>query len=357
MSDKEYHQNSDNIAMSQKYLDRIIKTQQDQDKAREQEYELLRMHLSQMNILLDELIKVSGSGSTVAATKKLIPFQTGSQEVAQQVEQPTNPDNYLTRIDVYKINSNRTIPHMTLINDGPGDVFFISSYSNNQFNTREEHLNVNDQRELFNVYEVRLRSTLPTTTIRLIEGIFRTGSTAPQTKINVEIRPTVQTNEILKVFAATFDNFVPTITINSPTVQTFAANYSIPIDLPPLPPGQTAALVDRSTGIPMPFIIPEGFILESFAAFANTSTDATARNYFELFSGTNIFTLTSVFPFSNRGIIINGQFNISEFSSQSIDPSGAPPGGRPVLITVTNDDPFNNLIGDLVFVAVLVRVR
>lgn len=357
MTGKDSHSNSDNTVLSQKYLDKIVKMQQDQEKARQQEYELLQMHLSQMNILLDQLISVSGSGSTVAATKKFVPFQTGSQQAGQLLIKPPNQDGYPTRVNVYKINDNRTVPHMTLINDGPGEIFFINSYGNDVFNSEEGHLNVNDQRELFNVYDIRLRSTLPLTTFRLIEGIFRTGSTAPQTKINVEIRPTVQANEILKVFAATFDNKVPTITISSPTVQTFAANYSIPVDLPPLPPGATATLIDRSTGHPMPFTIPEGFIFESFAAFANTNTDGTARNYFELFQGTNVFSLTSTFPFSNRGIIINGVFNISEFSSQSIDPSGAPLGGRRVLITVTNDDPFNDMIGDLVFVVVLVRVR
>jgi hypothetical protein len=357
MVGKDSHPNSDNTTVSQKYMDKIAKMQQDQEKARQQEYELLQTHLSQMNILLDELIKVSGSGSTVASTKKVVPFQTGSQIAGQLLIKPPAQDGYPTNVDVYKINDNRTVPHMTLINDGPGEIFFINSYGNDVFNTEEGHLNVNDQRELFNVYEVRLRSTLPMTTFRLIEGIFRTGSTAPQTKINVEIRPTIQANQILKFFAGVFDNKVPTITITSPTVQTFAANYSIPIDLPPLPPGATATIVDRSTGKPMPFTIPEGFIFESFAAFANTNTDCTARNYFELFQGTNLFSLTSNFPFSNRGILISGQFNISEFSSQSIDPLGAPPGGRRVLITITNDDPFNDMIGNLVFVVILERVR
>lgn len=356
MPNKDSHSNSDNIIMSQKYLEKMAKLQQDQEEARQQELELLRMSISQTNVLIDELIKISGSGSTVAATKKNIPFQTGSQEVGQLLAKPPNQDDYPTVVDVYKINDNRVVPHMTLINDGPGQIFFINTYANGVFNTEEGRLNVNDQRELFNVYEIRLRSTLPTTTFRLVEGIFRTGSVAPQTKINVEIRPTIQTNEILKVFAVTFDNFVPTITITSPNVQTFAANYSIPIVLPPLPPGKTATLIDRSTGSTMPFIIPAGFILESFSAFANLSTDATARNYFELVKGSNVFSLTTVLPFSNRGIIFNAQFNIIEFNSQGIDPFGAPLGGRRVLITITNDDPFNDMIGSLVYVAILRRL-
>jgi len=346
--------NSNSITIPQKYLDKIVKMQQDQDKAREQEYQLLRQHLDQMNVLLDQLIKVSGSGSTIAATKKLIPFQTGSQGVGQLLIPPANPDDYPTRIDVYKINDNRTVPHMTLINDGPGDIFFISSYSNNQFNTREEHLNVNDQRELFNVYEVRLRSTLPTTTIRLIEGIFRTGSTAPQTKINVEVRPTLQTNEIRVEFDALFDNVVPTITITSPVVDTLIPNYIIPTFQAPLLPGATATLVDLATGLAMPFTVPEGFIIEFFSIFGNLSTDNTTRFYIELIPGE--FTLFTVLPASNRGVTFNLVLNVNQFNTQGIDPLGAPLGGRRVLATITNDDPFNNMIGDYNISTILRRI-
>ena len=347
MTDKE-------IVTLNKYIDRLARLQQDQEVARQQEYELLTAHLAQMNVLLDQLISISGSGSTVAATKKYIPFQTGSQQVAQLLIKPANQDNYPTSVDVYKINDNRVVPHMTLVNDGPGNIFFISAYAKDVFNTEEGHLNVNDQRELFNVYEIRLRSTLPKTTFRLIEGIFRTGSTAPQTKINVEIRPTVQANEILAFFTNTFDNQVPTITITVPTTQTFAADYSIPGVLPPLPPGTTSALVDAVTGIPMPFTIPEGFIFESFVLFSNLNIDSTARNYFELVQGSNVFSLSTVFPIAARGSGgINATFNLSEFTSAIIDPFGAPPGGRRFLVTITNDDPFNSAIGDADFIGIL----
>lgn len=352
MSDKNSHLDP-NVVSLQKYIDKMTKMQQDRDKAREQEYQLLQMHLGQMNVLLNELIKVSGSGSTVASTKKLIPFQSGSQDVVQQLVPPPNPDDYATRIDVYKINSNRTIPHMTLINDGPGDIFFISSYSNNQFNTREEHLHVNDQRELFNVYELRLRSTLPTTTIRLIEGIFRTGSTAPQTKINVEVRPTLQTNELRVEFDALFDIPVPSITITSPFVQTLTPNYIITLQAP-LPPGATATLVNLATGSTMPFTVPEGFIIEFFSIFANMSTDFTVRFYIEFIPGE--FTLTTVLPASNRGVTFNLVLNVNQFTTQAFDPLGAPAGGRQTLATITNDDPFNNMIGDYNIAAILRRI-
>ncbi len=353
MADKNSYTDLGNSILSQKYIEKILKMQQDQEKATREEYQILRTHLAQMNVLINELIKVSGSGSTIAATKKIIPFQTGSQDVGQLLIPPTNPDDYPTRIDVYKINDNRTVPHMTLINDGPGDIFFISAFSNNQFNTREEHLNVNDQRELFNVYELRLRSTLPTTTIRLIEGIFRTGSSSPQTKINVEIRPTVQTNQILVEFDALFDNQTG-ITINSPIVENFATNFLNPGSQPPLPPGQTATLVDRATGLPMPFTVPEGFIIELFGTIDNMSTDFTSRSYFEFIPGE--FTLNNVLPASNRGSPINFVSNLSFFTSQVADPLGAPQGGRRFIVTITNDDPFNNMIGEVDLVAVLSRI-
>ena len=333
--------------------------QQDQEGARQQEFELLRMHLAQMNILLDQLIKVGESGSTVAATKKTIPFQTGSQSVGQLNQQPANPDLYPTSIDVYSINNSRIIPHMTLINDGPGDIFFISAYAKNVFNVQEGHLNVNDQRELFNVYEIRLRSNLPKTTFRLIEGIIRTGSFAPQTKANVEIRPTLQANEEQLLFDAIFDNAVPTITITSPTVQTLPAIYVRPGFQPPLPPGATATFTDVATGAPMPYLIRTGYIAESFAWFGNTSTDCTIRVWAEpvpnsaSIFGSTVFVLFSVLPFSNRGTPFNFVPNINFYSTQFFDPNGAPPPGRFVLFTITNDDPFNNMIGDPFIVAIL----
>lgn len=353
MVDKDSRSNSDNVVLPQKYLDKIVKMQQDQEKSRQQEYQLLQMHIGQMNVLLDRLVKVNESSSTVAAGKKFVPFQTGSQPVGQLILPPPNPDNYPTRIDVYAINSNRVIPHMTLINDGPGNVFFISAYSREVFSTKEEHLNVNDQRELFNVFELRLRADLPTTTVRLIEGIFRTGSTAPQTKINVEIRPTLQTNELRVEFDGLFDIQVPTITITSPFPNPLIPNYIVPIQAP-LPPGATATLVNFATGMSMPFTVPQGFIIEFFSIFGNLSTDFTVRFYIEFIPGE--FTLTTVLPSSNRGVTLNLILNVNQFTTQAFDPLGAPIGGRKTLATITNDDPFNNMIGDYNLVGILRRI-
>ena len=339
---------SNNIPVPQKYLDKILKLQQDQDKSRQEEFILLQQHLAQMNQILIDTAKISESSANTAYGKKYIPFDTGSVTVnLVQQTKPANPDDYAVIINIYAQNGSRPIEHMTLINDGAGTIFFIVAHSKTDLNNREGLLNVNDQRELFNVYEVRLRVTLPLTSFRLMEGTFRTGSFSPFTKANVEIRPTLQANEIGKLFTLTCDNFVPTITITVPTIQTFAADYSITGIQSPLPPGATAALIDSSTGMPMPFTIPEGFIFESFVLFANASTDFTARNYFEVVLGSDVFSLTTVFPMNNRGNAINATFNISEFSSVLLDPNGAPPGGRRVLLTMTNDDPFNNMIGDI----------
>lgn len=345
---------SNDLTIPQKYLEKIVKMQQDQEKSRQEEYMLLREHLSQMNALLSELIKVGATGSTVAATKKIIPFHTGAQSVGQLVIPPSNPDDYPTQINLYAQNDNRPIQHMTLINDGPGDLFFVVGYSETDVNIKEGKLNVNDQRELFNVYQIRLRSTLPTSTFRLIEGIFRTGSFAPQTRANIKIQPEIQTNEILVELDALFDNTTPTITITSPTTQTLTPNYINPSTQPPLPPGATATLVDTSTGLIMPYTIPEGFIAEFFSIFGNLSTDNTVRLYIELIPGE--FTLFTTLPSSNRGVTFNLVLNVSMFNTQIVDPTGAPAGGRRVLATITNDDPFNNMIGDYDLLVILRRL-
>ncbi len=363
MSDKSDKNSSNNKDISTllskiyKLQERQEKLQKDQEVIRQQELEILKEHLAQMNVLLGQLVRVSESGSTVSAGKKIIPFQTGSQIVGQLNQQPTNPDLYPTSVDVYSINDSRVIPHMTLVNDGPGEIFFISAYAKNQFNIQEGHLNVNDQRELFNVYEIRLRSTLPLTTFRLIEGIFRTGSTAPQTTINTQIRPTPQANQVLVDFTITFDNF-GSVTITSPTVQTFSLDQT-PFGLasqPPLPPGATATLVANTTGLPMPFFVPEGFGIELFSVFANFSTDFTLRTYFEFFPGSGIFIENAAFPSSNRGIAFNQSANLSPFSTQPFFPLGVPAPGINVLATITNDDPFNNMIGDIDLLTIMSRL-
>ena len=346
---------SNDASIPQKYVDKILKSQQDQEKIRQDEFALLRQNLIQMNQILVAMTDISQSSGQTAYGKKPIPYQNGSQPVGQLNNPPSDPENYPTIVNIYSINNSRPIEHMTLINDGPGTLFFIVAHSKTDISTQEVTLNVNDQRELFNVYEIRLRANLPLSTFRLAEGVFRTGSTAPQTKINVEIRQTLQSNEIRVEVDELFDNQVPTITITSPSVQTLTPNYIYSGIQPPLPPGQTATLVNVATGLAMPLLVPEGFIIEFFSMYANTSTDCTIRFYIELVPGE--FTLFTVLPMSARGLPINLVLNINQFNTQLVDPNGAPPGGRLTLVTVTNDDPFNDLIGDCDIVGTFRRLR
>ncbi len=109
----------------------------------------------------------------------------------------------------------------------------------------------------------------------------------------------------------------------------------------------------------MPFTIPEGFIAEGFSAFDNMNTDHTLRNWIELLPDIfpNNFTLANANPISSRGPIFNLQLNLeAQFSTQAVDPLGAPAGGRKSLFTVTNDDPFDNMIGTVSIVVLLERL-
>lgn len=342
-----------------KILNKIYKLQDSQQDAEQEEISVLKQHLGQMSDILSKLATSSSTNINIAEGQKSIPYSKSNSVNTVQLTKPTNPDNYTEIINVYAENGSRYIQHMTIVNDGPGNIYFVVAHSKNDISAQEILLNVNDQRELFNVYEVRLRVTLPLTSYRLTEGVFRTGSFAPQTKANVEIRPTLQTNEKQKVFDAFFDVASPDITITQPTIQNLTANFIRPAFMTPLPPGKTAAFVDTETGSPMPFTIPAGSISENFAFYGNTSTDYTLRNYVEFpefFPGQ--FTLFNTFPMSNRGSLFGNQIlNLNVFSTQALDPFGAPPGGRRVLLTVTNDDPFNNLIGDIFFVTILRQLR
>ena len=84
------------------------------------------------------------------------------------------------------------------------------------------------------------------------------------------------------------------------------------------------------------------------------STDYTVRFYIELVPGT--FTLFTTLPSSTRGTPLNLILNVNQFTTQGLDPNGAPTGGRQVLTTITNDDPFNNMIGDFNISTILRRL-
>lgn len=344
----------------QKYLEKILKLQQDQDKSRQKEYEESLEELKNITGLLTQLNSFIGTNINIAKTKRSIAYHSGAVEVQTALlNKPSNPDNYTVIVDIYAQNSSRPIQQMTLINDGPGDLYFIVSQSKDVFSQNEGLLHPNDIRMLFNVYEVRLRVTQPLTVFRLLEGEMRTGSFSPTSKANVEIRLSIQTNEKIKFFDALFDINVPDITIKLPAVQTLFANYGIVSYMPPLPPGQTATLVDTESGLSMPYLIPTGYILEAFDFTGNLSTDSTIRVYLEpivnskAIFGQTIFSLRSTLTLANRGPTINLVSNLNAYSTVGIDPTGAPAPGRYTLFTITNDDPFYNTIGNVFFRAVI----
>jgi hypothetical protein len=336
--------------------ERLLEMIKKLEENRQKEYDDLAKQLKEMNTSLKQLNKFIATNINTALGQKSIPYQSGRVSIPSVLlEKPSNPDDYTIQVNVYAENNSRPVERMTMINDGPGDIFFITAVSRDQFGQNEEVLHPNDLRMLFNVYEIRLRTNLPLTTFRLIEGEMRTGSFAPGTKANIEIRPEIQANEVLKNFYLIFDVKGQPINITSPTVQNLVANYVGVFD--PLPPGNTAAFVDLTTGIPMPFTIPEGFIAEAFSYLGNFSTDFTLRNWVELVPGSDIFFNQGVIPASNRGYPFNFVPNLaSQFSTDILDPEGAPSPGRKTLFTITNDDPFNNMIGFGLFEVILRRL-
>ncbi len=347
--------NNDQTDIS-KILSKIYKLQSNQDNAHQEEYALLKENLDQMNVLLGKLTSSMSTNINIAEGQKTIPYSKSNIINTVQSTKPSNPDSYTEIINVYAENGSRPVQHMTIVNDGPGNIYFVTAHAKIDISTQEVLLSVNDQRELFNVYEVRLRVTLPLTSYRLVEGVFRTGSFAPQTKANVEVRPSIQSNQLLKDFTMAFDNTLTTATFDSPITQDITVDFTQSSVRPPLPRGQTAVYVDSVNNSPMPATIPAGFQAELFGLFTNFNTDFTARGYLELTPGTDIYIPTVIEPCSPRGLHINNSPNLFFFSSAGMDPDGAPSPGRKFVVAITNDDPFNSMIGSSDLIIVYSRI-
>jgi len=318
-------------------------------------YTTLKSSLDDMNKTLVNILRINEGNSTNPSKKKTIPYNTESIPVGQLNTKPSNPDDYPTKINLYIVN-NKVIPHMTLINDGPGDVYFVAAYENNQISDSEGHLNVNDQRELFNVYEIRLRSDLPQTTFRLTEGVFRTGSFAPQTKANTEIRPTLQANEKIKEFGILMDKRILPVPPDPfgkiPITPPLSVVYSNVAFIDPIAAGVTYQLFDLETALPMPYIVPAGCVLESFVILWNFTVNSTLRIYFQPHPPLPIYNLNFTIPISAR-LLPNLVLNANIISTRLVDPFGAPPTGRGVLLTVTNDDSSAVMVGELYILMIL----
>lgn len=281
--------------------------------------------------------------------QKSIPYSS-EVTIPNPTSAPTNENDTTgyTIENVYNNNGNKVIERMTLVCDGPGRVFYRVVDGKMKVNQSEETLNVGDQRPLFNVYEVRLRTNVPLTAYRLYEGEFRTGSFARSYKANTEVRPTLQSNEKIKTFSLGADSSPVLV----PIVPPVPAVYLGPSFHAPIGPGVTTQFVDIETGLNMPYIVPQGYILEAFSALADFTTNWTLRGYYELIPGSGIYNHTFVIPVSQRGAV-NWVLNINPISTEVLDPTGASAGGRGVLFTVTNDDPVNNMVGEIDIIMLL----
>lgn len=290
--------------------------------------------------------------------KKSILFNTGHVEIQVPSTGPPDntPDGYPAIVDVYAINNMKPIEEMTLMNHGPGDLFFITRNNLNFFSTTEEHLLLGEIRKLTNVYEVRLRTNVPLTSYHLLEGVQTAGPTPNPLKSFVENRISIQANEKQKRFSLSMDTAIPPIFPNPfgmlPIVPPVPVTYLSPSYIAPIAAGVTQQAIDIETAIPMPFIVPQGFILEAFAVLWNFNVNSTVKAYFELLPGSGIYNFVFALPISARGAP-NLILNVNPISTQVIDPFGAPVGGRGVLFTVTNDDVAVAMIGELDVLSIL----
>ena len=100
---------SNGASIPQKYMDKIVKLRQDQEKIRQDEFALLRQNLIQMNQILVAMTDISQSSGQTAYGKKPIPYQNGSQPVGQLNNPPSDPENYPTIVNIYSINNSRPI--------------------------------------------------------------------------------------------------------------------------------------------------------------------------------------------------------------------------------------------------------
>lgn len=312
------------------------------------------------NILVDVKDLLAGkalNGVQPEIPIRSVPYNSVTTFQNATPTKPTDPGGYPAVEDVYSSmaaespdHNGRPLSSMSLVNDGPGTVYFINMDGHEKFSQEEEVLNVGDIRPLHNVYEIRLRTDIPLTRYRLVENNIHTGSFARAYKANTEIRPTVAANEKIKVFSASFDNATNPL----PIVPPVPATYLSPQYHAPLAAGAWQQLTDTETGLLMPFIVPQGYILEAFAVLFSATTNFTLRAFYELLPGTGVYNLIIVIPFLARSTP-TFLLNINPISTQFVDPNGANP-TRGVIFTITNDDAAAVLIGEVDILLILRRL-
>jgi hypothetical protein len=350
------------MAAIRKDLGKILKLQQqpDTNQNTDNTSKMILNYMSMQNEILSRLLDYIENSTTYIGRKKSVPYGTGIVQVPiVQLQPPANDSDYAVIINVYAQNGMKPIAQMNLVNEGPGNIFFKAVYANNTISAQELELRPNEVRVLYNVYEIRLRTDLYLTGFRLVEEELRTGSLSSTIKNYIEIRPILTANEKLKIFSAVFDNKTPTLIIQQPTpMQTLPVDFSLASFQNPLPPGNTATVTDFETGLRMPYTVIAGSILEAFSVMANLNTNTSLRIFVEADPVTypGVYTLAYNFPISPRGVPFQLQLNISQISTAVFDPNGAPATGRAVIITLTNDDPFNYTIGGFTFQAILRKI-
>ncbi len=334
--------------------------------------------LENINKNISELVNLIHN-SNIVESKKSVPYNSVVTIQTATLTAPTNPDSYLNKEDVYAENDCKPIKNMQIINDGPGTIFFIQlSQGKQELSTQEEVLNVGDNRSLNNVYEIRLRADTPLTRYRLIEGELTGGSFARNYKNYVENRIVLQPNEVRLTLEVLFDNNINPIPITVPAVNNIPTDNSLYIRQAPLAVGAIATFfitllnsptplsqIDLSGNLtttnaliptPMPFLIPTGFIAEAFNSSGNMSTNFTIRDLIELVPGTGVYTLLQTYPCSSRGTLFSIQSNLSVISTENLDSTGAPSPGRNFILTITNDDTVNTMIGWIGFEVILKKL-
>ncbi len=150
-------------------------------------------------------------------------------------------------------------------------------------------------------------------------------------------------------FDALFDNITSTVPGTNEI-----ADFSIPSFHLPLLPQQSKVFVDTTTGLSMPFLIPQGYIFEGKSFFGNFNTSYTMRAWLEVFPDTNIYSLILTLPVSSRGAPFNLLMDMSHFTTAAFDPNGD--ASHKLIFSITNDDTINELVGDASFLTFIRRV-
>lgn len=112
---------------------------------------------------------------------------------------------------------------------------------------------------------------------------------------------TLKYNEVLKIWLMAFIDD--------------AAFSPFPYCVEPLAPGGTQAYIDAETGLPMPFVIPEGYTAQVTSIICKPSQDISVGIYFEGFCAGTLLQLT--------GGVSHYDNDVVPLTTAWLDPTGA----------------------------------